>query len=169
VFAAPKADSLANPTSATTFKKSGSSTVAAIAYFPVLGTGATNAKFRFRASGRASTVGSHNVTPKVSYGTSGTAGSNTIIAAATARAVATTTAPWSIWGELFWDSTSGILRGVYAALNGSTAVLDALAVLTSTVSSVDLTASGNGLTVEITIATGGGDTGYLDELTLEQV
>lgn len=166
-YVAKKAATLSNPTSASTFVQSDNSSKAAAVYFPPLLSGTTNAKFKFRASGRATTVGSHNVTPKVSYGVSTTAGSNTIIAAATARAVATTTAPWSIWGELFWDSTSQVLRGWFSALNGSTAVLDAAAVLTSTVSSVDLTATGLGLSVECTIATGGGDSAILDELVLE--
>ena len=165
-YMAPRAASLADPTSATTFKKYSDSTKAAIVYFPVLPTGVTNAKFYFRAAGRASTIGSHNVTPKVSYGTSATAGSNTVIAASTARAVATTTAAWMIEGELYWDSVSLTLKGNFTAENGSTAALDAFAA-TTTKTAVDLTTSGNGLTVECTIATGGGDIGYLDELSLE--
>jgi hypothetical protein len=168
-YKAKKAATLSNPTSASTFVTSDNSSNAAVVYFPVVATGTQQAAFRFRARGRATTVGSHNVTPKVSYGVSATAGSNTIIAAASARAVATTTAGWAIEGTLFWDSTSKILTGVFWALNGSTATLDALAALTATVSSVDLTASGLGLSVECTIATGGGDSGFLDELALEVI
>ena len=123
----------------------------------------------FRARGRATTVGSHNVTPKISFGTSITAASNTIIAAATARACATTTATWEIVGELNWNSTLKSLQGKFTALNGSTAVLDAWAVLTAVATSVDLTTSGNGLSVEITVATGGGDTAFLDMFSLEVV
>jgi hypothetical protein len=167
IYQAKKAAALTNPTSASTFVQSDSSSKAAAVYFPVIMSGVTNAAFRFRARGRATTVGSHNVTPKVSYGVSTTAGSNTIIAAATARACATTTCIWSIWGELFWDSTSQVLKGMFSAINGSTSVLDAAAVLTSTVSSVDFTATGLGLSVECTIATGGGDSGFLDSLELE--
>ena len=166
-YRAKKAASLTNPTSASTFVTSDNSSNAAVVYFPVLPSGAQTAAFRFRARGHATTVGSHNVTPKVSYGVSATAGSNTIIAAASARAVATTTAGWLIEGTLQWDSTSKVLSGVFWAVNGSTPTLDALAALTSTVSSVDFTQSGLGLSVECTIATGGGDTGFLDELTLE--
>lgn len=168
-YQAKKAASLADPTSASTFLQSDDSSLSAVVYFPVLESTVTRASFRFRAKGRATTVGSHNVTPKVSYGTSTTAGSNTVIAAATARACATTTESWEIWGELNWNSTLQSLQGWFSALNGSTAVLDAAAVLTNVPTSVDLTASGKGLTVEITIATGGGDTGYLNELTLEAI
>lgn len=162
------AASLSNPTSASTFVLSSDSTKAACVYFPVLPSWQTSAKFAFRANGRATTVGSHNVTPKVDFGVSTTAASNTAIAAATARAVATTTAKWDIHGELFWDSTSQALTGWFMATNGSTNALDSPAV-TTTKTGVDLTTSGNGLSVEITIATGGGDIGYLDQLTLEAI
>ena len=169
IYRAKKAASLTNPTSASTFVQSDDSTKAAAVYFPVLSqaNAPTSMAFKFRAVGRALNSASHNVTPKVSYGVSTTAGSNTIIAAATARAVSTTQAVWAIWGDLFWDSTSDVLKGFFSALNGVTSVLDADAVLTNTVSSVDFSQSGLGLSVEITIATGGGDTGYLDELSLE--
>lgn len=164
---APRAATLADPTSATTFKKYSDTTKACAVYFPVLPTGfAGSATFRFRARGRATTVGAHNITPKVSFGTSATAGSNTVIAAATARAGATDTASWAIEGTLVWNSTKQSLQGAFWAINGSTIVLDALAVTTAK-TGVDLTATGNGLTVEMTIATGGGDIGYLDELVLE--
>lgn len=162
------AATLTNPTSASTFVRSNNSANAAAVYFPVLTSWTGVAKFRFRATGTATTVGSHNATPKVDYGVSITAASNTAIAAATARAVATTTAKWVIEGNLFWDPTSKTLTGWFTALNGSTAALDAPAV-TTTVTGVDLTTSGNGLTVEMTIATGGGDTATLDELELEQL
>ena len=169
VYRAKRASSLSNPTAATTFKQADDSTKAALVFFPVLSQAAALASmaFRFRAMGRALNSASHNVTPKVSYGVSTTAASNTIIAAATARAVSTTQASWCIWGNLFWDATNQKLSGTFLALNGITAVLDAEAVLTNTVASVDLSTSGLGLSVEITIATGGGDTGYLDELSLE--
>jgi len=166
IYTARAAASLSNPTAASTFVLSSNSAKAASVYFPVLPSYVTSAWFRFRARGRATTVGSHNVTPKVDYGVSVTAGSNTAIAAATARAVATTTAAWIIEGLLYWDSTSKTLKGSFSAENGSTAVLDSTAA-TTTVTSVDLTTAGLGLTVEITIATGGGDIGYLDELSLE--
>ena len=166
IYRAKKAASLSNPTSASTFVQSDSSSKAAVVYFPVLDSSVKNATFKFRAVGHATTVGSHNVTPKVDFGSSTTAGSNTAIAAATARAVATTTASWEIWGELYWDATAQTLNGVFSALNGSTAVLDSAAATTAK-TGVDLTASGNALSVEITIATGGGDTAFLDEFTLE--
>lgn len=168
IFLARSAATLTNPTSASTFVRSSNSAVPAAVYFPVLTSWSGVAKFRFRAVGTATTVGSHNVTPKVDFGVSVTASSNTAIAAASARAVATTTAKWVIWGELFWDSTSQALTGQFSALNGSTNTLDSMAV-TTTKTGVDLTTSGNGLTVEITIATGGGDTATLDELELEQL
>lgn len=137
-------------------------------YFPqALAQGKSLVNFRVRAAGRATTTGAHNITPKLSYGVSATAGSNTVIGAATARAGATDTASWVIVADLIWNSTLQSIQGVYWALNGSTAVLDALAVLTNVPTSVDLTAAGKGFTVEITIATGGGDIGYLDELSLE--
>lgn len=168
VFMAPKAASLSDPTSATTFKKSSDSTAACVVYFPqALAQGKNLVHFRVRAKGRATTVGSHNVTPKLSYGTSATAGSNTIIAAATARASATLTESWWIEADLIWNSALQSIQGTFRALNGSTAVADTEAVLTGVPTSVDLTAAGKGFTVEMTIATGGGDIGYLDELSLE--
>ena len=169
IYRAKKATALTDPTSATTFKQADSSSKAACVFFPVFAqaTAPPVLAFKFRALGRATTTGSHNVTPKVSYGVSTTAGSNTIIAAATARAVATTTASWVIWGDLIWDSTSQVLQGSFSAMNGSTNVLDSAAVLTSSVTAVDFSQSGLGLSVEITIATGGGDIGYLDDLSLE--
>lgn len=167
IYRAKKAANLTNPTSASTFVQSDDSSKAAAVYFPPLASGVTHAAFNFRARGRALNSASHNVTPKVSYGVSATAASNTIIAAATARAVSTAEAPWMIWGQLIWCSTGQVVKGWFSALNGVTAVLDAAAVLTNSLSSVDLTASGLGLSVECTIATGGGDTGYLDALELE--
>lgn len=167
-YRAKKAASLANPTAAATFVQSDDSTKAAAVYFPVLDSSVTSATFAFRATGRATTVGAHNITPKVSYGVSVTAASNTVIAAATARAGATNTATWSIEGVLIWNSTLKSLQGKFTALNGSTIVQDAWAVLTNVPTSVDLTTGGLGLSVEITIATGGAGTiGYLDEFTLE--
>lgn len=166
IYRAKKAATLADPTAAATFVQSDDSTKAAAVYFPVLDSSVTSAVFSFRARGRAKTVGAHNITPKVSYGVSVTAGSNTIIAAATARAGATDTASWEISGTLIWNSTLKKLQGEFSARNGSTIALDSSAVLTNIASSVDLTTSGLGLSVEITIATGSGDIGYLDELTL---
>lgn len=169
VYRAKKAASLSNPTSATTFVTSDSSSKAAAVYFPVFSQAAAPPviAFRVRALGHATTVGSHNVTPKISYGVSTTAGSNTIIAAATARAVATTTATWEIVADLMWDNVSQVLQGSFWAMNGSTNVLDSPAVLTSSVTGVDFSTVGLGLSVEITIATGGGDTGFLDDFSLE--
>jgi len=166
-YRAKRASARLNPTSAATFLQADDATKACVVYFPQIS--GSSAAFKFRAVGRALNSASHNVTPKVSYGSSITAASNTVIAAATARAVSTTQAVWAIWGDLFWDSTSQVLKGCFSALNGATSVLDAFAVLTNTVSSVDLSSStaGNALSVEITIATGGGDNGYLDELSLE--
>src|SRR6185369_4192344 len=116
VYKAKKAATLSNPTSASTFVQSDDSTKAAAVYFPQQIAG-SSASFRFRARGRVTTVGSHNATPKISYGVSVTAGSNTNIAAATARAVATTTAVWSIDGVLEWNGTSNLLKGWFKALN----------------------------------------------------
>lgn len=164
VYKAKKAASLANPTSASTFVQSDDSTKPALVYFPQQVAG-SSASFLVRARGRTTTVGSHNNTPKLSLGTSATAASNTIFAAATARAVATTTAVWCIEATLIWNGTSNLLKGSFWALNGSTAVLDVPAVTTSV--TADLSVPGVGVTVEITVATGGGDTAYLDELSLE--
>lgn len=169
MYRAKKAATLTNPTSASTFVQSDDSSKAAAVYFPVLDSSVNSIAFAFRARGRATTVGSHNVTPKVSYGVSTTAGSNTVIAAATARACATTTCTWEISGTLIWNKTLQSLQGEFVAKNGSTTTLDTSAVLTNIPTSVDLTTSGLGLSVEITIATGGGDTGSLDELTLEVI
>lgn len=169
IYRAKKAAALTNPTSATTFLQSDDSTKAAVVYFPVVDSQTALVAFRFCARGRVTTTGAHNITPKVSYGVSTTAGSNTIIAAATARAGATDTASWEICGTLLWNSTLKKLQGEFAAKNGSTIVLDTSAVLTNIPTSVDLTTTGNGLSVEITVATGGGDVARLDELTLEVI
>lgn len=166
VYRAKKAASLADPTSASMFLQSDDSTKVAAVYFPVLMSGTKSAQFRFRALGRATTSGAHNITPKVCFGTSTTEASNTVIAAASARAGATDTATWAIEGTLIWNSTKQSLQGSFRAWNGSTIVLDGDAVTTAK-TGVDLTTYGNALSAEITIATGGGDTGYLDELTLE--
>jgi ferric iron reductase protein FhuF len=166
VYRAKKAATLSNPTSASTFLQSDNSLLAAVVYFPTQVAG-SSASFRFRARGRVTTIGAHNATPKVSLGTSVTAASNTVIAAATARSVATTTAVWSIDGVLDWNGTSNLLKGWFKALNGSTATLDADAVTTSV--TADLSVAGIGLSVEMTVATGGGDSAFLDELTLEQI
>lgn len=166
VYKAKKAATLSNPTSASTFVQSDDSTKAAAVFFPQQIAG-SSASFRFRARGRVTTIGSHNNTPKVSLGSSVTAASNTIIAAATARAVATTTAVWSIDGVLEWNGTSNLLKGWFKALNGSTATLDADAVTTSV--TADLSVPGVALSVESTVATGGGDSSFLDELSLEVI
>lgn len=169
IYRAKRAASLLNPTSASTFVTAADSTKAAAVYFPVFSqaTAPASMAFRFRAIGRALNSAAHNVTPKVSYGVSTTAGSNTIIAAGVAATITTTELPWSIGGELYWSAVGQTLEGWFWGLNGSTPTYTAVAVLTSTVTSVDFSASGLGLSVEITIATGGGDTGYLDELSLE--
>lgn len=164
VYKANRAASRTDPTSAVTFVQAEDSTKAAAVFFPQQVAG-SSASFRFRARGRTTTTGSHNNTPKVSLGTSVTAASNTVIAAATARAVATTTAVWEIEGVLVWNGTSNLLKGWFKALNGSTAVLDADAVTTS--ATADLSVPGVGLSVEVTVATGGGDVAALDELSLE--
>lgn len=163
VYRAKKAATLTDPTSATTFKDSSDSTKPAIVYFPLTPTG-TSKMFRVRAVGRVTTAGSYNWTPKVSIGTSATAGSNTIVAAATARAIATTTAVWEITVTFAWNGTSNLLKGHFSALNGSTAVLDAEAVTTSVTADLS-SATSVGVTVEGTIGTGGSC--FLDELSLE--
>lgn len=166
-YEAPPAATLTDPTSATTFKKSSDTTKACALFIPQMF--GKVAKFRVTARGRATTAGSYNLTPAIYYGTSATATSNTSVAAASARAIATTTAPWEIVAEFLWESTTKTLSGKFTALNGSTAVLDAWAVTTA-VASVDLTVpgdatNGQGFTVVNTIGTGG--TCYLDEFTLE--
>lgn len=165
IYLAPKATALTNPTAATTFKQADDSTKAAAVYFPTIS--GSSAAFNFRARGRCINSASHNLTPKVSYGVSATAGSNTVIAAGAAVAVTTTMTTWCIWGQLFWDSTSQVITGHFQNILGETMTLAAPAVLTAEKTGVDLSLSGLGLSVECTIATGGGDTGYLDELSLE--
>lgn len=171
IYKAKRASSLLNPTAATTFKQADDATKAAAVYFPVFSqaTAPAFAAFKFRAMGRCINSASHNLTPKVSYGVSATAGSNTIIAAGAAVAVTTTMTTWCVWGELFWDSTSQVITGHYQNILGETMTLAAPAVLTAEATGVDFSQSGLGLSVECTIATGGGDTAYLDELSLEVI
>lgn len=168
-YKAKRAANLVNPTSATTFLQADDSTKAAAVFFPVLAQSSApkTMAFRFHAIGRALNSGSHNVTPKVSYGVSTTAGSNTIIAAGVAAAISTAEASWAIGGNLYWSSVSQVLTGHFWGLNGVSPVFTAIAILTAAPTAVDFSQSGLGLSVEITIATGGGDTGYLDELSLE--
>lgn len=170
VYQAKKAASLGNVTSTTVFLQSDSSSKTAAVFFPTLDpSGAVNAvAFRFYAWGRSTAGTSGNFTPVVYYGTSTTVGSNTSIAAASARTNATT-CNWRIWGTLTWDGTTQKLTGEFAAINGSTATLDASAV-TTTVSTVDLTTAGNGLTVTALFGTSNAsNAAFLDGLTLEVI
>lgn len=170
VYQAKRAASLTNPTSTTVFLTADSSSKTAAVYFPTIDppSGLNAVAFRFYAWGRSTAGTSGNFTPVVYYGVSTTVGSNTSIAAASARTNATF-CNWRIWGTLTWDGGSSKLTGEFVALNGSTTTIDAQAV-TTTVSSVDLTTAGNGLTVTALFGTSNaGNIAYLDGLTLEVI
>ena len=169
-YSAYKAASLSNPTAATTFLRTDFSTKAAAVYFPTVDPPSivNAAAFRFTAWGRSTTGTSGNFTPVVYYGVSTTAASNTSMAAATARTNAAT-CNWIITGHLVWDGTTQKLNGAFTAINGSTATIDGWAV-TSTISSVDLTTAGNGLTVTALFGTSNANNvAFLDGLTLEVI
>jgi hypothetical protein len=106
-----KATSLTNPTSATTFKTSDNASYAVAVRIPVY-SGATNAFFRVRARGRATTGTTSNFKATIQYSsditstTAATATSNTDFFALTNRSYATITRPWNIDCLCVWDSTS---------------------------------------------------------------
>ena len=149
-YKAKKAASLSNPTSASVFVQSDASTKAVFVPFAV-DSGATNARFKVRARGRATTGGSITFKATIQYTTDvtstscATATNNTDLLALTARTLATVTRDWAIDLELIWDSTAQRLTGQANGFNGET-IETANAAITA-LTSIDLTTRKTGLVV----------------------
>lgn len=165
------ASSLANPTSATVFKLSADSTRAASVSIPIE-SGATSARFRVRARGRATTGTTSNFLATIQYTTDvtstscATATNNTDAVALTNRSYATITRPWTIDAEFVWDSTSGRLSGQKNGLNAET-IETANAAITA-LTSIDLTTRKCGFVVSAIFgSTNASNVAVLDELVLE--
>lgn len=86
--------------------------------------------FRLRAWGRVTGGTTTNFTPSLMFGRSTTYGSNTVVGALTARAFNTLSGMWEMDAFLFWDVTSGVISGSFGGFNGSTAAIDAAALIT---------------------------------------
>lgn len=86
-------------------------------------------RFKVRASGFATSAGATTTfQPTLYAGSSLTAGSNTILGAATATVINTTSAPWWIELQAIFDSISGKLQGTFSAMiNNSMIAAAALA------------------------------------------
>lgn len=152
-------------TSAVAFVTAQDATKTASVYFPV--TTQTTLRAIVRAWGRVSTGTSGNFLAKIQFGTSVTAGSNTDMATLAATTVAST-GNWEIESQVIWDSTTKKLRGRMIGIHGDTPTLLASAVNTAVISTVDLSTSGNGLTMAATFGTGNAaNTANLDGFTLE--
>lgn len=86
--------------------------------------------FKIRAFGRVTGGTTTNWTPTLQFGRSTTAGTNTTMGSLTARAFNTVSGLWYLTAELAWDVTSGQISGTISGLNGSTAAIDAAALVT---------------------------------------
>lgn len=183
IYVAKRASLLTNPTAATVWLQADNSSKASAVYVPdqwftaqslvsttlvsVANLGSLN--FRVRASGRATGGTTTNFTPAIQFGTSTTAGSNTTVATATARAVNSTSAPWFIDATFVWDYTSKRLDGTFYASNGSAGTTDTVATTTQ-VTAVDFSTNGLGFVVSALFsATNAGNLCYLDALVLEAI
>lgn len=152
-------------TAAVAFVTNQDATKTASVYFPV--TTQLSLRCIVRAWGRTTTGTSGTFLAKIQSGVSTTAGSNTDMASLAAATVATN-GNWELTTELTWDSTSKKLRGRMIGINGDTPTILAAAVNTAVISAIDLSTSGNGLTVAVVFGTGNaGNTAFLDGFTLE--
>lgn len=174
-YKAKRAANLANPTAAATFVQNDSSTKAAFVPFAV-DSGATSARFKIRARGRATTGTTSNflaklqftsdVTATASATTPITAGNNTDLFTLTNRSLATVTRDWTIDAELIWDSTAQRLTGQANGLNGET--IETANVAITALTGIDLTTRKCGVVVAALFGTGNAsNVATLDDLTIE--
>jgi len=170
-YKAKRASNLANPTSASTFVQADASTKAVFVPLAV-DSGATSARFRVRARGRATTGTTSNFLAKLQYTTdvtstnAATAGNNTDIVTLTNRSLATITRSWSIDIELIWDSTSQRLTGTF--LNGiNSETLETVAIV-SALTGIDLTTRKTGVVVAAIFgSTNASNVATLDDFVVE--
>jgi len=152
-------------TAAVAFVTNQDATKTASVYLPV--TTQTAMRGVIRAWGRVSTGTSGTFLAKIQFGTNTTATSNTDMASLAAQTVATT-GNWELESQFIWDSTTKKLRGRMTGVSGDTPVILAAAVNTAVISTVDLSTSGNGLTVAVVFGTGNAaNTAVLEGFTLE--
>jgi len=170
-YKAKRASNLANPTSASTFVQADKSTMAVFVPLAV-DSGATSARFRIRARGRATTGTTSNFLAKLQFTTdvtstsAATAGNNTDLFTLTNRSLATITRPWTIDVDLIWDSTSQRLTGQSNGLNSET-IETANAAITA-LTGIDLTTRKTGIVVAAIFGTGNsGNTATLDDFVCE--
>jgi hypothetical protein len=83
-----------------------------------------------RAGGRVTGGTTTNFTPTLYFGRSTVTASNTSVGALTARAFNSASGAWYLDASLVWDATSGVISGTFSGLNGSTAAIDAAALIT---------------------------------------
>lgn len=172
-YRAKRASNLANPTSATTFVQADKSTMAVFVPLAV-DSGATSARFRVRARGRATTGTTSNFLAKLQFTTdvtttsAATAGNNTDLFTLTNRSLATITRPWSIDVELIWDSTSQRLTGQSNGFNAET-IETANAAITA-LTGIDLTTRKTGIVVAALFgSTNAGNVATLDDFVCEVI
>lgn len=172
-YRAKRASNLANPTSASTFVQVDKSTMAVFVPLAV-DSGATSARFRIRARGRATTGTTSNFLAKIQYTTdvtstnAATAANNTDVFTLTNRSLASITRSWTIDAELVWDSTSQRLTGQANGLNSETSETanGAITALTG----IDLTTRKTGIVVAAIFGTGNaGNVATLDDFVCEVV
>jgi hypothetical protein len=169
-----KATSLTNPTSATTFKTSDNASYAVAVRIPV-STGATNAIFRVRARGIATTGTTSNFKATIQYSsditstTAATATSNTDFYALTNRSYATVTRDWLIDCKFMWNSTALRLIGQDQGSFNAETIETANAAITA-LTAVDLSTGKCGFVVSCIFGTSNAsNVARLDELALEVI
>lgn len=131
------------------------------------------ARFRIRAFGRVTGGTTTNWTPSLQFGRSPTFASNTTMGSLTARAFNTASGVWSLDCEVVWDCTSGVISGTISGLNGSTAAIDASALITPVTGQAPV-APANSQTFFFSIgglfsATNASNLAYLDGFEVEDI
>lgn len=167
-YVAKKASSLANPTALTTFVTADNAAVAAAIYFPTIVPAASllSARFNVKAWGRCTAGTSGNMDATLYFGNSVTAASNTALGALGVQTNAAK-AHWFIDATLIWDGNSQVLDGLFSGGSGSTLALKANTLVTPK-TAVDLTVTGNALTIGGIFGTGNAANVYfMDGFTME--
>lgn len=113
--------------------------------------------FVLNVAGRVTTGTTSNYTAKVYFGGNTTPSNNTQIATTGAVSVASAKSNWGLNIEMFWDSTSQVLNGVFYGWNHTSSV--AQATLSAQPTSVDLSAT------EVTLNSGIGATSLVFTVT----
>lgn len=170
VYSAKRAASLVNPIAATVFLTADNSAKAAAVYVPdqwQMNSTAGALAFNAHAWGRVTGGTTTNFTPKIQFGTSITAGSNTDTFSGGAVAFNSASGIWRLDAFFVWDFTSKVISGYATGVQGSAGSLVTLAATTQ-LTAKDLSLNGNGFVVSaIFSATNAGNLAFLDGLTLE--